>query len=777
MKKKISLPHNFFFYIFTLVIVLVPVARYKVDFIWSKILLLNVFTSIGLIYWFFRITREGRVKFPAAITLIPVLCLGLAFLLSLTQAMNIYKSELTLAYQVGNFMLFILLLANFREESWIEDIFLAMGGAALAVTVYGLLQYFHFSYLPEDQYGEEDPASFIGLSNFTAEYLLTVFPCLVGLIFRKLATKNPFSRRQIAVILVSLLAMLLFQVTSEDLNFSEVAAIFLILLVGFLPLLLGDYRLDILAIILWIAAILTYFMASKYRAGYVSIIFQIIFLPVLFFWWWRGKKFSLPWKKIGIGVAAFIVLLTVALKFSEPGKVAVRKFEQITHFNDASIRFRLSTWPICLKIWAAHPILGAGVGNIQVIFSDYQNRELENMTLEANTRVIDIHNDYIQTLVEAGLLGGLSLLALLGALVYLAVFLLRRIEEKERFWLFAGALGGIGGLLVDVIFSFGLRLPAPSMNFWVLVTVLELMALRYRPGADDRFSFRFAGFGRAVVPLILVAALVCEWLTMNYSYRSIMADFYYRQGQALKRLDRFEDALASFKRSIQLVPNEERAYFDRFICYMKLNDDEKAIKDLEQVNKLMPYFGPAHRHLGMLLARNNRDPLAMKEYETALRLMPTQKSSINPPLFFLYVRNGLFAKAVEVGEPVKSLHEDDANFLFGLGNAYVNVKRYPDAKKAYQKVLELNPGMNLARTNLAVTLLNLGEFDEALRELHLAQKADPASGPVWYNLAIAHSFRKEIPAARKALEKAISLNQSYRQMAEADPTLKTLFSP
>jgi tetratricopeptide (TPR) repeat protein len=369
------------------------------------------------------------------------------------------------------------------------------------------------------------------------------------------------------------------------------------------------------------------------------------------------------------------------------------------------------------------------------------------------------------------------MLALLGALAYLAIFLLRRIEEQDRFWLFAGALGGIGGLLVDVIFSFGLRLPAPSMNFWALLTVLEVMALRYRPGAGDRFSFRFAGLGRIIIPLILVAALACEWLTMSYSYRSVLADLYYRQGQALKRLDRFEDALAAFKRSIQLVPNEERAYFDRFICYMKLNDDEKAIQDLEQVIRFMPYFGPAHRHLGMLLARNNREPQAMKEYETALRLMPTQVTSINPPLFFLYVRNGLYAQAVEVGDPIKSLHEDDANFLFGLGNAYVNVKRYPDAKKVYQRVLELNPGMNLARTNLAVTLLNLKEFDESLRDLKLAQKADPESGPVWYNLAIAYSFKKEIPDARKALEKAISLNPSYRQMAANDPTLKTLISP
>jgi len=776
-RKKEPTPLGFFFYFLILVPILVPLARYKVDFIWAKILLLNIFTSIGLIFWFFRIAREGRFKLLSAYTLIPFLSLGLAFLISLTQSMNIYKSELTLAYQVGNFLLFLILLGNFREESWAEDIFLAMGGAALAVTAYGLLQFFHFSYLPQDQYGEDDPATFIGLSNFAAEYMLTVFPCLVALIFRKLATKAPFNRRSLLIILIPILVMLLFQIPPDDLNPSEVLALSIILLIGFFPLFLGDYRLDILTLGLWLGAIFTYFLASKYRAGYVSIIFEIIFLPALFFWWWRRRKFSLPWKGIAAGAVAFLLVVTLALKFSEPGQVAVRKFEQITHLSDASIRFRLDTWPICLRIWAAHPILGVGVGNIQVVFSEYQNRALESMTLEANTRVIDIHNDYIQTLVEAGLVGGLAMLAFLITLAYLAVFLLRRIEEKDRFWIFAGAVTGIGGLLLDIAFSFGLRLPAPSINFWILITILEVMTLRYRPGAGDRFSFRLAGIGRVIIPALFMGALVFEWFTLSYSYRSVFADLYYRQGQALKRLDRNEDALASFKRSIKLIPNEERAYYDRFICYMKLNDDEKAIQDLRRVNKLMPYFGPSHRHLGMLLARNGQDAEAIKEYENALRLMPTQKTVINPQLFFLYVRNGYYAKAVEVGEPVLALHENDSNFLFGLGNAYVNLKRYSEAKKIYQKLLEQNPGMTLARTNLAVTLLNLGELDEALRELKLSQKAEPESGPVWYNLAIIYSFRREIPAARKALEKAISLNPSYRQMAAADPTLKTLLSP
>ena len=286
-RKKDPTPLGFFFYFLILVPILVPLARYKVDFIWAKILLLNIFTSIGLIFWFFRIAREGRFKLLSAYTLIPFLSLGLAFLISLTQSMNIYKSELTLAYQVGNFLLFLILLGNFREESWAEDIFLAMGGAALAVTAYGLLQFFHFSYLPQDQYGEEDPATFIGLSNFAAEYMLTVFPCLVALIFRKLATKAPFNRRSLLIILIPILVMLLFQIPPDDLNPSEVLALSIILLIGFFPLFLGDYRLDILTLGLWLGAIFTYFLASKYRAGYVSIIFEIIFLPALFFWWWR----------------------------------------------------------------------------------------------------------------------------------------------------------------------------------------------------------------------------------------------------------------------------------------------------------------------------------------------------------------------------------------------------------------------------------------------------------------------------------------------------------
>ena len=150
-EKKIQPEVNYWpllaFYLLFLLSALLPFARYKVDFIWSKIFLLNLFTTAGLILWLVRIVRDRSLRLPAAYTLFPLLFLSLAFLLSVVKAVNLYKSELTLAYQVGNFFLYLLILANFRDEQRIESIFLAMGGATISATIYGLLQFYEFSFI------------------------------------------------------------------------------------------------------------------------------------------------------------------------------------------------------------------------------------------------------------------------------------------------------------------------------------------------------------------------------------------------------------------------------------------------------------------------------------------------------------------------------------------------------------------------------------------------------------------------------------------------------
>lgn len=784
-----------FFLLILLTAALVPLARYKVDFIWSKMFLLNIFTLIGLGLWLFRIHRDQALRLPAAYTLFPFLFLCLTFLLSATKAVNIYKSELTLAYQIGNFFLFLLLLANFRDEKWIDSIFLAMGIATLLATIYGLLQFFEFSYLPRDQYDEKDPATFLGLSNFAAEYMLTVFPLLIAMVFRKLHTRAPFSAHHLAILIAGAFLMLLFQRISKDFNNKDFVAIFLIFIVCTVPLFVGHYLVDICTLLGWIGLIALYLLASQYRAGYVSLIWLAAFLPALVIFWRMKMKLPIPWKKLAVGAAVLLILLTASLKLTEPGRVAGRKFTRLmgevikmgsgetaprgdrgilhyTNFRDASIRFRLATWPICLKIFSENPLLGVGVGNIQVLFAKHQNRELEEMTLEANTRVIDIHNDYIQTFTEAGIVGGVGMLAVLGAILLLARFLLRRTEDPGRFWIVAGALGGITALLVDILFSFGMRLPASSMNFWILLAILEVLALRDRPGADHKYSLRFTGILRAAVIVAFIASAVVTVITIDYSRRSVLADYYYRQGQAFKRLERHNDALASFKRSIELIPNEERAYFDRFISYMKLGDDRMAIEDLRQVTKFMPFFGPARRHLGYLFARQGQVDEAIREFETALELMPSRMPTLYPMMFPLYLRKGDFQRAIEVGEFIREDRGNDPKFLFGLGNAYVAARRYQEARAVFEQIIKIDPGITLAHTNLAVTLLNMNEIEPALRELDTALRQDPESAPSWYNLAIAHAFRKDEAGARKALAKAISLHSDYRRTAEGDPTLK-----
>lgn len=124
---------------------------------------------------------------------------------------------------------------------------------------------------------------------------------------------------------------------------------------------------------------------------------------------------------------------------------------------------RLHFWAIALKIFFANPLIGAGLDAFGVAFTRYD-------TWNGMFRVEQAHNDYLQILAEAGVVG----------LVCLAVFiclLLRKgwavIGGSSGFRCEAaiGSLAGCVGILVHSFFDFPLRTPSNAFFFLVLCTV------------------------------------------------------------------------------------------------------------------------------------------------------------------------------------------------------------------------------------------------------------------------------------------------------------------
>ena len=100
---------------------------------------------------------------------------------------------------------------------------------------------------------------------------------------------------------------------------------------------------------------------------------------------------------------------------------------------------------------------------------------------------------------------------------------------------------------------------------------------------------------------------------------------------------------------------------------------------------------------------------------------------------------------------------------FAQGNAqagdfYRQQNDFLSAENFYKKAIAKDSQLTIARVNLASTLNANGKNEAALQQLLAAQKIEPASDHIYYNLALLYVEMKQPEAAEKAFQKAIALH-------------------
>lgn len=144
---------------------------------------------------------------------------------------------------------------------------------------------------------------------------------------------------------------------------------------------------------------------------------------------------------------------------------------------DQASSFRLDTWRDVLRMSAASPIVGQGLGAFHDAFPRFKRAHGE-------IRVEHSENDYLETLAETGLLG---LMFALAALVTLLAAIWRGLERGGHpvvRGLGMGALAALVALAVHSAFDFNLRIPSNAVLFAFVASVAAAASgLRAWPGA------------------------------------------------------------------------------------------------------------------------------------------------------------------------------------------------------------------------------------------------------------------------------------------------------
>jgi tetratricopeptide (TPR) repeat protein len=118
---------------------------------------------------------------------------------------------------------------------------------------------------------------------------------------------------------------------------------------------------------------------------------------------------------------------------------------------------------------------------------------------------------------------------------------------------------------------------------------------------------------------------------------------------------------------------------------------------------------------------------AFPHFLKATELKPENPESHNN-LGLAYSYFGMMDKAIEQYKTAVHI-KDDTSMDTNLGNAYEQVKDYPDAVETYNHALALNPSNASAHCNLGYALMQMGRVPDAIGEFIKAVELDPVNMP------------------------------------------------
>ena len=201
---------------------------------------------------------------------------------------------------------------------------------------------------------------------------------------------------------------------------------------------------------LWVALVL-----SNSRGGILAMLTQVVIASMLL----------LPWPKLRLGLAAVLVAVVCAGTLWIGGDRLVNSFASSTNDQPATAMrenaSRNEIWRATTKLFAAHPLLGAGLGGYWIAITSYHDASGVLVPQEA-------HNDYLELLASAGVIG-------LAIGVWFAVTVIRL--ARKNLWsstgliraLRIGAILGLSGVAVHSLFDFGLHLLGNAVVFLTLI--------------------------------------------------------------------------------------------------------------------------------------------------------------------------------------------------------------------------------------------------------------------------------------------------------------------
>jgi tetratricopeptide (TPR) repeat protein len=349
----------------------------------------------------------------------------------------------------------------------------------------------------------------------------------------------------------------------------------------------------------------TVLVASRSRGGLVALAAGLVGLGVAS--WAVGTPGAKPARTaLTAGATAAVLVLTFGV-VAVPQATREHLLTLVHGPVDTSGEYRVDMAAATLRLAAAHPLLGSGLGAYADAIPPLKLRHGEVRTTHAES-------DVLEFLAEAGL-AGLLLVVWLGAAIVssLANRLLRGHDPRRKGLALGAGAAGLA-LLVHSLVDFNLRIPS---NALLGACVLGLAAApRSEPAAGGR---RWTS-GLAVLVLLLASA--------GATWRAVGA----ARLDAARAESDFQFRIARLDGTLARHPFLAEGFAERGLAWQALAAGgaraaparlARAARDFERALTLRPRWASAWAELGWVRALEGNPAPALAALDTAVALDPT----------------------------------------------------------------------------------------------------------------------------------------------------------